>query len=176
MADRRLNRRRERTRTCCAPQRTRLPSGSSANGTSPTRIGERGSDLTGNNRGTGPATSVPRDDQAIEKANGNEQPIPFHPCSETKSGEEQTEWKRHDTPWIAPPPAAEDDDGAEAALRTMFRQKIADLRRLPRHQRAAARWAAKLWLAIELKALREKRARERQGRYMQWRLQNPAPR
>jgi hypothetical protein len=58
----------------------------------------------------------------------------------------------------------------------MFRQKIADLRRLPRHQRAAALWAAKLWLAIELKALREKRSGERQSRYMQWRLQNPAPR
>jgi hypothetical protein len=92
-----------------------------------------------------------------------------------KSGEEQTEWKRRVTPWVGPAPAEEDDDGAEAALRTLFRQKIADLRRLPRHQRAAALWAAKMWLAIELKALREKRARERQGRYMQW-LQNPAPR
>lgn len=58
----------------------------------------------------------------------------------------------------------------------MFRQKIADLRRLPRHQRAAALWAAKMWLAIALKALREKRSNERYGRYMEWRLQNPAPR
>ena len=75
---------------------------------------------------------------------------------------------------IGPPPA-EDGDAGETEIKAMFQGKLMALRRLPRHERAAALRAAREWLLLAMKALREKHARDRYGKYVQWRLQNPRP-
>jgi hypothetical protein len=59
------------------------------------------------------------------------------------------------------PAPADDDSEAMAAVMRIFKQKLADLRGLPKWQKQAGLRAAREWLAIAMKDLREKRAYRR---------------
>lgn len=71
--------------------------------------------------------------------------------------------------------AAEEGDGAEIEIETVFRQKLAGLRRLPRWDRPHALRAARDCRLAALRALREKRASDRHARHARRRLLAPAP-
>ena len=57
----------------------------------------------------------------------------------------------------------------------MLQAILMALRRLPRHDRAAALRAAREWFLLPMKGVGEKRARDRIARYQLWRLQRPRP-
>src|SRR5262249_29881177 len=54
--------------------------------------------------------------------------------------------------------AVDDDQGLDSEIRRQFRLRLAQLRLLPRHERAYALRAAREWHGTALKALRDKRA------------------
>ncbi len=75
--------------------------------------------------------------------------------------------KRH-SPMLAPEPF-EEGVGAELEIVAEFQRRLAGLRRLPRHERAAALRLAREWRQLALKALREKRATARHAwRSLRW--------
>jgi hypothetical protein len=90
--------------------------------------------------------------------------LPHLPTRETPERETQS----------APVPL-DDHDSEEQEIEQMFRAKLMDLRRLPRHLRGAALRAAREWRLDALKALRDKRARERRARLAMAQGQQPAP-
>lgn len=64
----------------------------------------------------------------------------------------------------------EESDGAELAIETEYRGKLASIRKLPRHAQPAAKRGARDWKNAALRSLQEKRA-------MQWRaLRRSRPR
>jgi hypothetical protein len=67
------------------------------------------------------------------------------------------------------------DESADAEIEAQFKYRLVGLRRMPRHQRAAALRATREWRQLALKALREKRERERHARHLLWRSQLPPP-
>jgi hypothetical protein len=75
---------------------------------------------------------------------------------------------------LAPEPL-EEGDGAVNEINTVFKRKIAGLRRLPRRDRIHALKAARDWRGAALKALREKREIERHARYLAWRIGTMKP-
>jgi len=73
--------------------------------------------------------------------------------------------------------SVEEEGCPEFEIMKIFRQKIAGLRKLPRHQRAQEIRATLEWLWSTMKGLREKRLYARHRRHMQcqhW--QKPTPR
>jgi hypothetical protein len=71
----------------------------------------------------------------------------------------------------------EADDAGVTEINWLFGQKIAGLRRLPRHARSHALRAAKNEKQAALKALRERRADRRRAEYaLRKRQSEPAPR
>jgi len=69
--------------------------------------------------------------------------------------------RRQATP---PEPDMVEGEAEEIEIDTIYRRKLAGLRRLPKRERPHARKAAKDWRTQALKALREKRVRERHAR------------
>jgi hypothetical protein len=72
-------------------------------------------------------------------------------------------------------PDDECDAGAMAAIDTTFQQKLAGIRRLPKHERPYARRAAKDERASALRALRDRRSATRQFRRYLLRLRGLVP-
>jgi hypothetical protein len=68
-----------------------------------------------------------------------------------------------------------DDEAMVTEINDLFRRKLADLRRLPRHERPHALRAIRDWRRLALKALRETRATNRHARHLLRRVQTPAP-
>ncbi len=69
---------------------------------------------------------------------------------------------------LAPEPF-EEGVGAELEIAAEFQRRLVGLRRLPRHERAAALRLAREWRQLALKALREKRATARHAwRSLRW--------
>jgi hypothetical protein len=77
----------------------------------------------------------------------------------------------------APPePDMVEGEAEEIEIDTIYRRKLAGLRRLPKRERPHARKAAKDWRTQALRALRERNAIERHARRVIRRLQAPTPR
>jgi hypothetical protein len=65
-------------------------------------------------------------------------------------------WPSRPAPVVFEP---DNDDGSgELEIEALFSARISGLRRMPRHERAQALRAARLWRQQALRALREKRA------------------
>jgi hypothetical protein len=73
-------------------------------------------------------------------------------------------------------PGGGDEEDGEGEIEMMFRARLSALRRLPRHEKAAALRAAREWRTGAMKALREKRAARRLARHRLWQAQQPMPR
>jgi hypothetical protein len=78
------------------------------------------------------------------------------------------------SPALAPEPF-EDGVGAELEIDAEFQRRLAGLRRLPRHERAAALRLAREWRQLALKALRERRTTARHAWRSLRRLQRLQP-
>jgi len=135
------------------------------------RSGGKGNGLPmGNDRGTGPATSVSPDALANEQSRSDK----FLAVARTIfSSAAAIELTQQDYPSLGSE-ATEDDGTTE--IQDTFRRMLMGLRQLPRQERAQALRAAQEWRLYALNAVREKRARDRYARYMLWRLKRPAPR
>jgi hypothetical protein len=72
-----------------------------------------------------------------------------------------------------PEPDTHEGEGEEIEIDTIYRRKLAGLRRLPKRERPHARKAAKDWRTQALKALREKNAIERRARLRLQQLLKP---
>ena len=127
----------------------------------------------GSDRGDGSATPVPPVSLAIKSeppaGRPSDPPVRF-----SFSSAAVTEVTRQDF-HSAGLEAAEEGDGAEIEIETVFRQKLAGLRRLPRRDRPHVLTAAREWRQAALRALKEKRAIDRHERYQRRRLLAPAP-
>jgi hypothetical protein len=137
-----------------------------------TRAGASDSELTENDTGTGPATSVPHLSTAKEIEATKEPERPFRPAVTTEADEHASGDNSGGMP------AYESDSEAVAAIYKIFRQKLRGLRKLPRWARPAALRAAREWLAVVMNDLREQRAYKRHALYMLRRqrgLQSPSP-
>jgi hypothetical protein len=77
-----------------------------------------------------------------------------------------------------PPPESDmiEGEAEEIEIDTIYRRKLAGLRRLPKRERPHARKAARDWRTQALKALREKNAIERHARRRVRQLLRPEPR
>src|SRR5258708_4888334 len=134
------------------------------------RSGAKGTDpLTGNDRGTGPATTLSLDNLASEQS----QPDKFQAAAQIISSSAPViELTQRDFASLGLE-AAEDDGAAE--IHATFRRMLMGLRYLPRQERAHALRAAHEWHLLALNAMREKRARDRHARYMLRRLRRSPP-
>jgi hypothetical protein len=131
--------------------------------------GASDSESAENDTGTGPATPVSPALSAHQNQKEEDQPtavIKFRPAA--------SDLARRDIFPVDPIPG-EEEDNPEFEVMKMFKQKMAGLRRLPKHQRAQAIRAALEWLWSTMAGLREKRAYARHQRHMQrLRMRPPA--
>jgi hypothetical protein len=125
-----------------------------------TRAGASDSDLTDNDHGTGPATSVFPALSANEYRKGDED----QPTTANKFGPVACELTHRD-PLPAEVMPIEEEDSPDVEVMKIFRLKIAGLRRLPKHQRAQAIRLVLEWLWSTMAGLREKRLYERHARH-----------
>jgi hypothetical protein len=127
----------------------------------------------GNERGTGPATSVSPVSPANKKGEAPESRTPpFIHRVLTKTAAEITHvgCRRPNPSFVDP------DEAAEIEIEAIYRRAIAGLRQLPRRERPYAMRVAKDALMFALKALREKRATKRHGEHMLRKLKaEPVP-
>jgi hypothetical protein len=134
------------------------------------RAGAGDSDLTENDTGTRPASLVSPSVSANENLK-EEKEQPFLPLNVKRVASELARPDRLPADLIS----VEEEGNPEFEVLLMFRQKIADLRRLPKHQKAQAHRAALEWLWSTMAALREKRAYARHRRRMVWQMKRMRP-
>lgn len=136
-------------------------------------IGIAGNDPSpGSDRGKRPAALLSPDYLAKEKTERpTDQPLP---SVGRKFGANVLSELTERTRSLREPDAVE-GEAEEIEIETVFRRKIAGLRRLPKRERPSARKAARDWRIRALKALREQRARDRQARHILRQLLTPAP-
>jgi hypothetical protein len=127
----------------------------------------------GNKRGTGPATSESPDYPAHTTKQSSDRPSDVLARLTLRPSAVIEVTKRH-APALAPEPF-EDGVGAELEIDAEYQRRLAGLRRLPRHERAAALRLAREWRQLALRALREKRATARHAARSLRRLQRPQP-
>jgi hypothetical protein len=127
-----------------------------------------------NDRGAGPATPRSPSPSASDRGEASGIQTPLRALSLAAANE----IARRGTDMIPfiPLEPAEEYEAEELEIERVFKCRLRDLRRLPRHQRALALRAAREFRQMALQALREKRARERHARYMLWKMRLPPPR
>jgi hypothetical protein len=132
--------------------------------------GASDSESAENDTGTGPATPVSPALSATENRKEDEhQPITLI----TFRSETDELTRRNLLPADLMP--VEEEGSPDVEILKIFRRKIADLRRLPKHQRAREYRAALEWLSATMNALRDKRAYARHRRHMFWQMRCNRP-
>ena len=116
----------------------------------------------GSDRGKRPAALLSPDYLAKEKTERPTDQLP-HRVSRKFGAAVLSELTERDR--ALPESDAVEGEAEEIEIETVFRRKIAGLRRLPKRDRPSARKAAQEWRIRALKALREQRARDRLARH-----------